>query len=179
MNEQPDPKGSTAQPVFVEDLFLTDVFLVKGRLPNKNKRLTNLLEDYQRTFLPVQDATLVSLRNNEVIRTPSVMVNVSEVILAHELVEVAGDEGLRRLAAGQGKRSRIRAFYNGIVQFELAGQIEAGAYESHPLTGRRYFIMEKPGVRGLDLAHPELAVLKNLDYAIVRKDRMAYVYDFG
>ena len=37
----------------------------------------------------------------------------------------------------------------------------------------------EPAVRGLDLAHPELMLLKNLDYAIVRKDRMAYVYDFG
>lgn len=179
MNEQPESQGSAASPVFVEDLFLTDVFLVKGRLPNKNKRLTNLLEDYSRTFLPVQDATLVSLRNNEVIRTPSVMVNTREVILAHELVEVAGDETMRRLAGVHGKTSRIRAFYNGIVQFELAGQIEAGAYESQSVTGRRYFIMQKPAVRGLDLANPELALLRNLDYAIVRKDRMAYVYDFG
>ncbi len=179
MNERPDSRGSTASPVFVEDLFLTDVFLVKGRLPNKSKRLTNLLEDYGRTFLPVQDATLVSLRNNEVIRTPSVMVNIGEVILAHELVEVAGDETMRRLANSPEKASRIRAFYNGIVQFELAGQIETGAYESQPVTGRRWFIMQKPVVRGLDLAHPELTLLKNLDYAIVRKDRMAYVYDFG
>lgn len=179
MNERPEPNNHAPSPVFVEDLFLTDVFLVKGRLPNKNKRLSNLLEDYTRTFLQVQDATLVSLRNNEVIRTPSVMVNVGEVIFAHELVEVAGDESMRRLATTGGKQSRIRAFYNGVVQFELAGQIEAGAYESQSLMARKYFIMQKPAVRGLDLAHPELALLKNLDYAIVRKDRMAYVYDFG
>ena len=179
MNEHPDSQGSVTSPVFVEDLFLTDVFLIKGRLPNKNKRLSNLLEDYARTFLPVQDATLVSLRNNEVIRTPTVMVNVGEVILAHELVEVAGDEAMRRLAGASEKSTRIRAFYNGVVQFELAGQIEAGAYESQGMVGRKYFIMQKPVVRGLDLGHPELALLKSLDYAIVRKDRMAYVYDFG
>ena len=179
MNERPDPSGAAATPVFVEDLFLTDVFLIKGRLPNKQKRLSNLLEDYQRTFLPVHDATLVSLRNNEVIRTPSVMVNVGEVILAHELVEVAGDETMRRLAGAGSKQSRIRAFYNGAVQFEIAGQIDAGAYESQPVVTRKYFIMQKPVVRGLDLAQPELGLLKGLDYAIVRKDRMAYVYDFG
>lgn len=179
MNERPDPRGAAATPVFVEDLFLTDVFLIKGRLPNKNKRLSNLLEDYTRTFLPVHDATLVSLRNNEVIRTPSVMVNVGEVILAHELVEVAGDEALRRLAGPGAKTSRIRAFYNGIVQFEIAGQIESGAYESQSVVSRNYFVMQKPFVRGLDLEQSELALLKHLDYAILRKDRMAYVYDFG
>lgn len=179
MNEQPDPRGAAASPVFVEDLFLTDVFLIKGRLPNKTKRLSNLLEDYSRTFLPVHDATLVSLRNNEVIRTPSVMVNVGEVILAHELVEVAGDEAMRRLAGAGAKTSRIRAFYNGVVQFEIAGQIESGAYESQSVVSRKYFIMQKPSVRGLDLEQAELSLLKGLDYAIVRKDRMAYVYDFG
>ena len=176
---QPEPKGSSTAPVFVEDLFLTDVFLIKGRLPNKSKRLTNLLEDYTRTFLPVQDATMVSLRSGEVIRTPTVMVNVHEVVFAHELVEVAGDETMRRLAGGSEKTTRIRAFYNGATQFEIAGQIEPGAYESQPMTGRKYFILQKPVVRGLDLAHPELALLKGLDYAILRKDRMAYVYDFS
>lgn len=179
MNDQPESNGSVASPVFVEDVFLTDVFLVKGRLPNKTKRLSNLLEDYTRTFLPVQDATLVSLRTNEVIRTPTVMVNINEVVLAHELVEVAGDEILRRLAGSTQKATKIRAFYNGATQFELAGQIEPGAYESQPLTKRRYFIMAKPSIRGLDLDQPELGLLKSLDYAIVRKDRMAYVYDFG
>jgi hypothetical protein len=179
MTGQPEPRSNATAPVFVEDLFLTDVFLIKGRLPNKTKRLTNLLEDFGRTFLPVQDATLVSLRNHEVIRTATVMVNLREVILAHELVEVAGDETLRRLAGGGDKRSRIRAFYNGTTQFEIAGQIEPGAYEALPVAGRRFFIMQKPVVRGLDLQHPELTLLRSLDYAILARDRMAYVYDFG
>ncbi|MFY9343038.1 MAG: hypothetical protein WAT39_11145 [Planctomycetota bacterium] len=179
MNDQPAPHGNVGSPVFVEDLFLTDVFLIKGRLPNKQKRLSNLLEDFTRTFLPVHDATLVSLRTREVIRTATVMVNVSEVILAHELVDIAGDETLRRLASGGGKTTRIRAFYNGASQFEVAGLIEPGAYESHPRGGRQWFVMQKPVVRGLDLQHPELALLKGLEYAILKRDRMAYVYDFG
>lgn len=179
MNDQPAPNGSTMTPVFVEDLFLTDVFLIKGRLPNKTKRLTNLLEDFSRAFLPVHDATLVSLRTREVIRTPVVMVNTAEVILAHELVDVAGDETLRRLASGGEKKTKIRAFFNGAVQFELAGQVEPGAYESQGPTHRKYFIMQNPTVRGIDLQHPELALLKGLEYAILKKDRMAYVYDFG
>jgi hypothetical protein len=179
MNEQPSASGNVGNPVFVEDVFLTDVFLIKGRLPNKQKRLTNLLEDYARTFLPVHDATLVALRTKEVIRTGVVMVNVGEVILAHELVDVAGDETLRRLAGASEKKSKIRAFYNGATQFEIAGQIEPGAYEVQPVSSRKYFIMQKPIVRGLDLQHPELQLLKSLDYAILKRDRMAYVYDFS
>ena len=178
MNDNPS-SGPVATPVIVEDLFLTDVFLIKGRLPNKKKRLTNLLEDFGRTFLPVHDATLVSLRNREVIRTATVMVNVAELILAHELIDVAGDETQRRLAGASTKTNRVRAFYNGATQFEIAGTIEPGAYESLPSGGRKFFVMQNPIVRGIDLQHSELAVLKSLEYAIMRKDRMAYVYDFG
>ena len=64
MNENPDSSGDLAAPVFVEDLFLTDVFLIKGRLQNKTKRLSNMLEDHRRSYLAVEDATLVSLRSN-------------------------------------------------------------------------------------------------------------------
>lgn len=179
MNEPSDQNGNVAAPAFVEDLFLTDVFLIKGRLRNKTKRLSNVLEDFQRQYLPVHDATLVSLRNNEVIKTPTVMVNVDELILAHELFDVAGDATLRRLSSEAERKNRIRAFYNGSVQFEVGGTIATGAYESNTVTGRKYFIMQSPIVRGLDLQHDELKILKGLDYAILRKDRMAYVYDFS
>lgn len=179
MNQDPRKDSNIASPVFVEDLFLTDVFLIKGRLAHKTKRLSNVLEDNQRNYLQVQDATLISLRNNEVIKTPNVMVSVQELILAHELVDCAGDDTMRRLAGDQSKHNHIRAFYNGSVQFEVGGQIEPNAYESNKMTGRKYFIMQKPVVRGLDLDHAELKILKTLDYAILKKDRMAYVYDFG
>ncbi|MGE3173957.1 MAG: hypothetical protein AB7O97_15130 [Planctomycetota bacterium] len=177
MNEANDQSGGVDAPVFVEDLFLTDSFLIKGRLPNKTKRLSNLLEDHARTFLTIQDATMVALRSAEVIRTPTVMVNLREIIFAHELLDVAGDEFMRRLAMPN-KVVRVRAFYNGAVQFELAGNIEPGAYEQQQLSNRKYFIMQRPLLRGLDLEHRELSVLKSIEYAIVRKDRMAYVYDF-
>jgi hypothetical protein len=177
MREEPEGRGGASAPVFVEDLFLTDSFLIKGRLPNKNKRLTNLLEDHARAFLPIQDATMISLRGTEVIRTPAVMVNVKEVICAHELLEVAGDAAQRRLAMPN-KTVQIRAFYNGAVQFELCGNVEPGAYEQQT-TGRKYFIMQRPVFRGLDLENGELGLLRELEYAIVRKDKMAYVYDFG
>jgi hypothetical protein len=177
MNE-PDPGSATTTPVFVEDVFVTNVFLIKGRLHGKGKRLTNTLEDWPRTFLHVRDATMVALRSKEVIRTPNVMVNLQELLFAHELLEIAGDEGMRRLGKSE-KTTRIRGFFGGSMQFELAGQVEPGAYESTQFAPRRFFIMKEPKVRGLDLDHPELQLLAKLDYAIVRKDRMAYVYDFS
>lgn len=166
--------------VIVEDLFLTDNFLIKGRMPNKYQRLTKVLEDTTEGFLQVLDASMISLQGHRVIRTPSVLVNPKELLLAHELVDVAGDNALRTLASGDDKSNHIRAFYNGVVQLELSGRVEARAYEPAHNNGRRFFIMQDPVLRGLDLdANPELAVLKGLSYAIVRKSKLAYIYDFS
>ena len=175
-----DPQsGATILPPIVEDLFLTEAFLIKGRIARKYQRLTKMLEDSERTFLEIEDATMVSLRGGEVIRTPSVLVNRAEVIFAHELVDTAGDDGLRQLAEKE-KPIKIRAFYSGSVQLELAGQIASSAYEPSHNAGRWYFIMKKPSIRGIDLENNEhLAVLKTLEYIIVRKSKLAYIYDFS
>lgn len=179
MSTEPSPAGSSMTPVFVEDLFLTDAFLIKGRLANKCHRLSKMLEDVDRRFLAVEDAVMVSLRSNEVVRTPRVLVNTDQIVLAHELVDVAGDQQQRVLAANE-KSVRIRAFYSGGVQLELAGNVEEGAYEPSRGPGRRYFIMQTPRIRGLDLdENEELKPLKKLSYAIVQKSKLAYVYDFS
>lgn len=176
-----DPKhsrGGTLAPI-VEDLFLTDAFIIKGRIANKYQRLTKMLEDSERTFIEVQQATMVSLRGTEVINTPKVLINRSEIILAHEFVDRASDGSMRRLATNE-KPTRIRAFYNGAVQLELAGQIEPKAYEPTHNSGRWYFIMQDPTIRGIDFESNEhLSVLKSLKYAIVRKSKLAYIYDFS
>lgn len=169
----------SASHVIVEDLFLTDTFLIKGRIANKYQRLGKMLEDITQGFLAVEDSVMVSLRGNEVIRTPKVLINPKELILAHELVDVAGDPALRNLAQNS-KGTKIRAFYNGAVQLEVGGRIEPGAYDPQHRSGRQYFTMEKPTVRGLNFDNNrELKILEKLDYAIVRKDKLAYVYDFS
>ena len=176
MNTEP---SEVAAPVIVEDLFLTESFLIKGRIAKKYHRLAKMLEDAERTFLEIADAVMVSLRGHEVIRTPSVLVNQKEIILAHELVEVAGDSRLKQLATND-KSVRVRAFYSGAVQLELSGRIERGAYEPQHNGGRKYFTMIEPVLRGLNVTeHPELRCLRQLGYAIVQKAKLAYIYDFG
>jgi len=163
----------------VEDLFLTDAFLIKGRLSGKYHRLRKVLEDAGRTFLTIKDATMIALRGNDVVRTPSVLVNTRELILAHELVDMAGDDMQRSLARNC-KTTRIRAFYNGGVQLEIAGKTESGAYEPARTGGQRYFVVQEPVIRGLNLdGSAELKLLRSLSYAIIQKDRLAYVYDFS
>lgn len=180
MTNPEEQAGSTQAPIFVEDLFLTESFLVKGRLSRKYHRLTKMLEDNERMFIGIEDATMISLRGNEVIRTPSVLIHRKEIIFAHELVDVAGDNVQKKMAQNE-KSVRLRAFYNGSVQIELSGKVEPMAYESLPNTPhRRFFVMAEPVIRGLNIdGNPELRCLKGLGYAIVQKDRLAYVYDFS
>lgn len=180
MNTNPSPSGNeTASPVVVEDLFLTDSFLIKGRLAGKYHRLSKMLEDCDRTFVTVEDATMIALRGSEVVRTPCVQVNTREIVFAHELLEIAGDFMQRHLAQNP-KTTRIRAFYSGGVQIELAGKITPGAYESAHGPGRRWFIMQDPVLRGIDYnAQRELQILGKLSYAIVQKAKLSYIYDFS
>lgn len=171
--------GGAGAAVFVEDLFLTDAFMIKGRLANKCHRLSKMLEDVERRFITIEDAMMVALRGNEVVRTPRVLVNTDQIILAHELVDIAGDQQQRILASNE-KSIRIRAFYSGSVQLELAGKVESGAYEPSRGPGRKFFIMQNPVIRGLKFENsPELGLVQNLSYAIVQKQNLAYIYDFS
>lgn len=181
MTEQPEnnAEGVDLDTVLVEDLVLTDCFLVKGVVEGKVGRLSRHLDTFNKRFLPIRNATMVDLRGGEPITSPRIMVNLEEVVLAHELVETGGDVFQKNLARDQ-KTVRVRAFFSGNNNIEVAGLIRPGAYDvSDPIT-RRFFVVQEPVVRGIDFGvSPELQVLSRMPYAIVQKDRISYVYDFS
>jgi hypothetical protein len=101
------------------------------------------------------------------------------LVCAQVVVDTARDP-----RPGQGaiddKTVRIRAFYKGWIQLELTGSIAPGAYEPAHNSRRWYFVMMEPKIRGLDLeGRAELQVLRALPYVIVRKTKLAYIYDFS
>ncbi len=162
----------------VEDLLLTDAFLIKGRVDGKFARLLKVLETFSHDFLVVSDATMIDLRGGEVIRTPRVHVNMTELLFAHELVDNAGDYFQKTLSADRAtdKQVKIRAFYHGNVNLELAGRVRPGAYESES----RFFVMEDCAIRGLSKElSGELGMLESLPYTIVNRRRISYLYDFS
>lgn len=176
MPDEPKVGDSTV----VEDVLLTDAFLVKGRVEGKFSRLFKVLDTYERDFLVISDATMVDIARGEVIRTPRVHVNMDELLLAHELVDGAGDFFQKTLSSDTAdeKSVRIRAFYNGSVSLELAGRIRPRAYEG--AAERRFFVMEDCAVRGIDMSlSRELEIVSSLPYAIVNRRRIAYLYDFS
>ena len=164
----------------VSDLLLTDAFLIKGLVENKYTRLSQLLDEYRKYFIKVRDATLIDLNSRDRIQTPLLHVNLDEVLLAHELIETAGDPHAARLASDGFHYERVRAFYTGNLNVEIAGDVRPGCYEADDRSTRRFFVMQKPKVRGMKLdGDKDLELLKALPYAILNKTRLSYVYDFN
>lgn len=164
----------------VSDLLLTDAFLIKGQVDNKYTRLSQLLDEYRRYFVKVRDATLIDLNSRDRIHTPLLHVNLDEVLLAHELIETAGDPHAAQLANDGVRYQRVRAFYTGNLNVEIAGMVRPKSYEADDRSTRRFFVMRDPEVRGMKLdGDRDLELLKKLDYAILNKTRMSYVYDFN
>ncbi|MFT5289954.1 MAG: hypothetical protein ACI8QS_002769 [Planctomycetota bacterium] len=164
----------------VSDLLLTDAFLIKGQVENKYTRLSQLLDEYRKYFIKVKDATLIDLNSRERIQTPLVHINVDEILLAHEFIEQAGDPMAARLAEGVPEQQRVRAFYTGNLNVEVAGMVRPGCYEANDRSTRRFFVMQKPDIRGMKIENDDdLKLLKDLPYAILNKTRLSYVYDFN
>lgn len=164
----------------VTDALLTDSFLIKGRVENKYTRLSQLLDEHRKTFLRVRDATLIDLGTLDRIQTPLIHVNVDEILLAHEFLDSAGDALAQQLARSGTKYNKIRVFFTGNLNVEIAGDVRPGSYEVDDRSTRRYFAMLRPKVRGLDFrGDDDLEVLKDMPYAIVNKTRLSYIYDFN
>ena len=163
------------------DLFLTDAFLIKGNVENKYTRLSKLLDEHRRYFLKIRDVTLIDLNSHERIRTPLLHMNVDEVLMAHEFLDEAGDQMRADLARDQPDMlQKVRVFYTGNLNVEVAGTIRPGAYEVNDRAPRRFFVMRDPKLRGFrDNGDDELKQMLDLPYAILNKARLSYVYDFN
>ena len=166
----------------VSDVLLTDAFLIKGQVENKYTRLSQLLDEYRKFFIRVRDATLVDLNSRDRIHTPLLHINLDEILFAHELIDEAGDPHQKQLATPAAEQvfHRVRVFYTGNLNVEVAGEVRPGSYEADDRSSRRFFVMNKPEVRGMKLeGDRDLELLKGLSYAILNKTRLSYVYDFN
>lgn len=163
------------------DLFLTDAFLIKGNVENKYTRLSKLLDEHRKVFIRMRDVTLIDLNSCDRINTPLLHMNVDEVLMAHEYLDEAGDTSRAELARDQEETlQKVRVFYTGSLNVEIAGQIQPQAYEVSDKSARRFFVMREPRLRGFkDQSDPELQQLLDLPYAILNKTRLSYIYDFN
>ncbi|MCZ6598635.1 MAG: hypothetical protein O7B99_13430 [Planctomycetota bacterium] len=164
----------------VSDLLLTDSFLIKGQIEDKYTRLSQLLDEYRKYFIKIRDATLIDMKTRDRIQTPLLHVNVDEILMAHELIDQAGDPFAAQLATDSTDTHRVRVFYTGNLNVEIAGEVRAESYEATDKVTRRFFVMRNPEVRGLKLdGDDDLQLLKKLSYGILNKTRLSYIYDFN
>lgn len=165
----------------VSDLILTDSFLIKGQVENKYARLSQVFEEWPKAFLRVKDATLVDLGSRDRIQTPLVHVNMDEILVAHEFLDSTSDPTLAQLAADTPARTnRVRVFYTGSLNVEVAGHVRPGAYELDEKSPAKFFVMTNPELRGMNLeGDRDLETLARLDWVILNKRRLSYVYDFS
>ena len=161
------------------DLFITDAFLIKGNVEHKYARLSKMLDEHRKTFIRVRDCTLIDLGSRDRIQTPLLHMNLDEVLVAHEYLDEAGDGTMAELA-GEADLDKVRVFYTGNLNVELAGYVRPGAYEMTDSGSRRFFVMREPELRGFNTREDdELSAILKMPYAIVNKTRLSYVYDFN
>ena len=163
----------------VTDLFLTDSFLIKGEVEKKYARLSHMLDEYRKYFIRVRNATLVDLNTCDRIQTPLLHVNMDEILLAHEFLDSSTDTQQAALYRGQ-KYNKVRVFFTGHLNVEVGGEVRPGAYEVDDRATRRFFVMRNPVLRGFNTHEDDdLGLVKKLDYVIVNKTRLSYIYDFN
>ena len=165
----------------VSDMLLTDSFLIKGNVENKYARLSQILDEHRRYFLKVRDATLIDLVTAERITTPLLHVNVEEILLGHEFLDGSSDPARRELATVDPRKlHRIRVFYTGNLNVEIGGHVRPGSYEVDDHASRRFFVMQNPVLRGFNTkGDKDLELLNRLEYAILNRLRLSYIYDFN
>ena len=163
----------------VSDLLLTDCFLIKGNVENKYTRLSQVLDEHRKYFIKVRNATLVDLNTCDRIQTPLVHVNMDEILMAHEFLDSTTDAQQAELYRGQ-KYNKVRVFFTGHLNVEVGGEVRPGAYECDDRATRRFFVMRNPVLRGFrDHDDKDLGLLTKLDYVILNKTRLSYIYDFN
>lgn len=165
---------------YVKDLFLTESFLVKGHVKTGGRRLSNWLNNQNLPFLEVHDATLIGVQQGDRIVTARAMVRMSEILVAHELIDSAGDEQLARLADAESDRTLVNLYFAGRLPIEVSGKMLRRAYNRRDLGDQEFLVVKDPSIEGLaGKKAREFSVLKRAPYLIVNRERLAYVFDYS
>ena len=162
---------------FVNHLFLTSRFLVKGRVSTGDLRLTNFLNTYRRPLLKIEDITLTELASGDQILAPVGSVRLRDVLLAHEFLDLSGDLHRRQWAERETFDFEMASVYfRAPSGMELVGRVRSEVIEG---TSRSdFFVVVEPQLRGLERHHPELDVLAKLPYVILNRTQVHCLFQY-
>jgi hypothetical protein len=161
---------------FLKDLLFTDTYLIKGHASTGNQRLSTFLNSTQRHFLEMEEATLIRHEGGEPARADWMLVRVNDILFAHEM-EQTGDEILKQLAEKERDEMKVTLHFNGNKSLRLSGKVRRRAFDPAGPGGHDFIVVLEPGLSGHDAQETsEYAILEALPYAIVNRNRVAFVF---
>jgi hypothetical protein len=159
---------------FVEDLLLTSSFLVKGVVEGKTQRLSRVLEHGVNPFISVRNAVKTDLQRGDTARFPQLLLNLDQLVLAHEYVDFSRDDFYR--GGGEREQVMIQALVTGPTTITLTGHASRRDLETS-YENRRFMVIERPRI-GLDPLSPDVdgGIFEELPYLILNRARITCFY---
>ena len=160
---------------FLKDLLFTEKFFIKGHVNTGDRRLSTFLNNTRKCFLEMEEATLIKHDDGSRITASWMQVQVNDILFAHEL-EVTGDEGLKHLAERERDDIEATGYFSGSASLQLSGKVRKRALDSDARRDHDFIVVVEPRIEwGAVTLGREYAVLENLPYAIVNKNRLALI----
>ncbi len=161
-----------------EDLLVTDAFCFVGTVEGKVQRLSRLLED-RPPFLSLREASRIDLETGEEVESPQFLVNLEHLVLAHEFVDLSGDEGWKMLSRER-ELARIQVETQGKFSFRLTGLVPRENLAAPLLEERSLFVLRDPEIQARSpLPEKARSLLGKLSYVLLQKRRVSNLFGLG
>ena len=161
---------------YLKDLLFTDKYLIKGHVHTGSQRLSTFLNNTRKHFLEMEEATLIKHDGGDRTQAEWMLVRVNDILFAYEMEET-GDEALRNLAAPDRAEIAVTVHLKYDPPMQLSGLVRSRAIDSDTPGNHDFFVMVKPMLQGFPAkAAPEYAVLRDIPYLIVNRDRIAFIF---
>lgn len=162
----------------VNHLFLTTQYLVKGHVESGDQRLTDMLRNYPRPFLAVNDATLSCLDRPEQVTTTQVQLRLHDVILGYEFLDLSGDLYRRVMSEASDQEYQLAGLpVRRLAGVEIVGRMRVEVLKTPQPEG--FFVMRNPVIRGVKGSGPDFEHLGRLPYAIINWGQIHCIFPFS
>jgi hypothetical protein len=158
--------------IYLNDLLLTEAFLIKGHINTANQRLSTFLNNFARCFLEIDNATVNDYVQDTNFHAPRILMRVEEILMAYELEEI-GDEGLRHLAGQDRDYTPVVIQFGGDSRLQLQGRLSRRAMERDSAGHHDFLVVVEPKLTGTK--GKSLDVFENLPYLIANRSRIAFI----
>jgi hypothetical protein len=154
-------------------LLATPRLLARGRVTPLSARLVDHLCGEPRAWFRVEDSEVTEVESGLTYQTPSLFLSTAHVVLAHEYVDLGGDQHLRHMFREK-EAVRVRVLLDRLPGITLLGVMRNG-----PMAwDRRFVVIQEPRVEGDSARSGHLATAVNgLPYLLVNRDRIEALYE--